>query len=649
MKKSRYIIGVALVAGLSLFSCSKSFLDRPALGALTPDLVPTADGVRGLLIGAYADLDGQRGAINGGLNSIGGGGPWEAAPSNWIYGSVGGFDAHKGSTVTDQPPMNAIMTGSFTADNGFFNSKWLAVFDGIVRVNNTLKALSLLNTPGLATGEATAIKAEARFLRGHYYFELRKFFQMVPWIDETTTDAKQPNTDTAALWKHIEDDFKFAYDSLTDVAWNGDAGRSNKWAAASYLAKTYVYEKNYAAAQPLLELICGTSVAGGDAAGKNALGVQYGLVNFADNFDAAKKNNAETIFDVQMSANNGSNQITRANQGDMLNFPYSAPFGCCGFYQPSQDLVNSYKVDANGLPLLTGYNTPSIVNDEGVAASAQFALDITTPVDPRLDWTVGRRGVPYLDWGPHRGAYYIRDQVYAGPYSPKKNVYRHATQDKYYDAHAWAPGTAINVHIIRFADLLLLAAETEVAQGNLPQAVIYVNRVRERAANPAGWVSINDNKLFAKKVTNSDAEFTAATDGSIIFNQYDWVVRADRNETWQVLTVDNAGKPLTYNKYGTPTYKVGLYTSFTGAAQAMQAVMFERKLELAMEGQRFFDLSRWGTLADVSSAYFTFEKTIANDLTQATQTTRKYFPIPQRQIDLSAVAGKPTLTQNTGQ
>ncbi|HEY0272203.1 MAG TPA: RagB/SusD family nutrient uptake outer membrane protein [Chitinophaga sp.] len=647
MKKSFYILGLsALTAGMTLFSCSKSYLEKTPTAALEIDRLETPDGVRALLVGAYAALDGQ--AAN--VTSIGGGGPWEAAPSNWIYGSIAAGEAHKGSNAIDQPPINQVMTGVFDPANGFFNSKWKAGFEGITRCNSTLIALA--HTTGLTENDAKVIKAEARFLRAHYYFELKKMFKRLPWVDENITDPT--NTEGFQLpaddsWTHIEEDMKFAADSLGDLAANGDAGRANKWAAIAYLGKIYLYEHNYAAAKAQFDIVI--------PQGKTATGKAYSLVgvNFEDNFNPAHKNNSETVFDIQMSANNGTNQITKANQGDMLNFPYNSPFGCCGFFQPSQDLVNSFLVDPeSGLPL-NDNNATLLKSDMGVPSANLFTLD-THAVDPRLDWSVGRRGVPYLDWGPHPGANWIRQQDYAGPYAPKKNVYYQATQSLYHDAHSWAPGTAINVHVIRFADVLLMAAEAEIEAGSLEKARGYINQVRERANNPNGFVSNSDNIAFAKQTTSDQAGFDAANaDASLKVG--DWVVRTDLNETWVIIAIDANSHAKTWNAYKLPVYKAGDYPPFASQDEARTAVRLERKLELAMEGQRYFDLVRWGIAGTTINAYYKYESRPKNgtdpggttDLAGANFVARDTsYPIPQRQIDLGLKGGQQTLTQNPG-
>src|SRR5690606_29690771 len=189
-----------------LTSCADSFLEQPTTGALPEDQVATQTGVNALLIGAYAALDGQGADVS----ALGGGGPWEAATDNWIYGAVAGGTASKGSFGGDQPAIDPIAKFSSDASNGFFNTKWKATYEGINRCNNTI--LYCVQAEDITEADKQVILGEARFLRGHYYFELKKMFNMVPWIDETTEDPKTPND--VDIWPMIEADFQFAYDNL---------------------------------------------------------------------------------------------------------------------------------------------------------------------------------------------------------------------------------------------------------------------------------------------------------------------------------------------------------------------------------------------------------------------------------------------------
>ena len=578
--KNRIITIFIILTGITVIvSCGKSFLEQKPLGALDENVLANQAGVEGLLIGAYSLLDGY-----------GAGGNWDASGSNWVYGGVVGGDAHKGSEAGDQGDIVPMEQYKPTSTNGYFNNKWRTVYEGVARCNNTLKILAKAN--GISAADAKRITAEARFLRGHYHFEAKKMWNNVPYVDEQNATLKPANT--TDIWPNIEADFQAAYDNLPET--QDKIGRANKWSAGAYLAKVKMYRKDFAGAKTVLAAVI--------ANGKNSLGVKYALnARFDASFDADTKNSPEAVFSVQYSVNDGANG-DNGGWGDVLNFPYTGgPGGCCGFYQPTQDLVNSFQTDAvTGLPISVdnnyptgGYNVIRVVkSDDGLNSVDPFTPE-TGSLDPRLDWTVGRRGIPYRDWGPHPGQQWIRDQAYSGPYAPIKNTYKKSQEGVLTDKSFWTSGvTANNYTLIRFADVILWAAECEVEVGTLAQAVIYVNMIRTRASNPAG---------FVKKADGTNAA----------------------------------------------NYKVGLYTAFADQASARKAVKFERKLELAMEGHRFFDLARWGDTQTALQAYVAYESTLRAFLKNVTvKTTSNYFPIPQGQIDQSSIAGKPTLTQNPG-
>lgn len=589
MKKIIYIFIIAFaILFTTSISCKKDFLQIPAKGALGDEVLANKQGIEKLLIGAYADLDGV--VANAGA-------AWEAAPDNWIYGSIAGGDSHKGSFGGDQPAIDPI--ARFTADgtNSFFNHKWIAVYDGVSRSNAVLGLLSKVND--ISDADKLNIEGQARFLRGHYYFELKKMYNMIPWIDETTVDFNQPNDQD--IWPKIEADFKFAYENLP--ATQLDVARVNKWAAGSYLGKTYLYEKKYPEAKKVFDDVISN--------GGTSNGLKYGLCEkFEDNFDAATKNNKESIFAVQMTANNGLNSVANSNQGGMINFPGgNAPFRRNGgFNQPSIDLVNSYRTNASGLPLIDNYNGDPVKSEMGILSSEPFTPDEGS-LDPRLDWTVGRRGIPFLDWGYYPGLDWVQTPSYSGPYGPKKNVYWKATQSLYADQSSWAPGTAINVLIIRFADVLLMAAEVEANLGSLDKAEEYVNIVRERAANKSGWV-------------------------------YTYMNPSHPEEGFSSIPAAN---------YNIAAYPLGSFSGI-GKEEALKAIYYERRIELGMEGHRFFDLSRWGIAAETLNAYFDYEGKIVTDVTDAkfTKGKNEYFPIPNFQIDLSKTPSGFLLKQNPG-
>jgi hypothetical protein len=593
MKKSTFILLTVLVlTGQSFYSCKKA-LQQPPLGSVSEELVANKNGVNSLLIGAYAALYGMQGANQ----SLGGGEAWQGSPSNWVFGSIAGGDASKGSDGSDQPAIDPIANFYSDANNAYYNGKWKALYEGVSRTNNVLKFLA--KATDITPEEGKVIAGQARFLRAHFYFEIKKFWNNAPWIDETTTDFNQPVS--TELWTKITGDFKFAYENLP--ATQGEIGRVNKWAAGAYLAKSYLYQKKYADAKAVFDVVIPSGV--------TSSGKKYDLnASFEDNFMPSKENNPEEVFTIQMAANADPSGPTSGNNGDMLNFPYGgSPFGCCGFFQPSIDLVNRFRTnETTGLPYLSNYNDYAVKNDMGVGGGAEFIPDQGT-LDPRIDWTAGRRGVPYLDWGNYPGAAWIRDQSYGGPYGPKKNIYWQKTAATDADKTTWAPGSAINYLVIRFADVLLQAAECEAQAGSLATAQQYVNRVRARAANKEGWV-------------------------------YKYI--DDSNPLGGFSDVPAAN-------YKVNEYPAGDFAS-QGQAYALSAIYYERKIELAMEGHRFFDLVRWGIAEKELNAYFNFQGKITSDVRRGKFTSgrNEYYPIPQRQIDLSIQGGTKILTQNPG-
>ena len=104
----------------------------------------------------------------------------------------------------------------------------------------------------------------------------------------------------------------------------------------------------------------------------------------------------------------------RGNVGNMLNGPLlaSLPVGCCGFFSPSFDLANAYRVDADGLPDFDNHQKDFFPSN----FDATYAVPTHLSVDPRLDYTIGRQGVPFRDWGLMAGTFLlISNRVTVGP------------------------------------------------------------------------------------------------------------------------------------------------------------------------------------------------------------------------------------------
>ena len=596
-----------LIAGLISvmilpFGCKKSFLEIQPVGTLNESVLQNKAGVNGVLIGAYSLLDG--------IGANGTSDPYYSSVTNWVLSDIASDDSHKGSEYGDIADYQLIESYKETPVTQPLNETWVAIYAGVQRSNDVLRLLAKVTDGSISEEEATQIKAESVFLRAVFHFEAALIWKNVPYVDESISFDKGnyyvPNTEP--IWPKIETDLNYAIDNLTET--KNDIGRANKWAAKAFLAKAYMFQQKINEAQPLLTDIITNGV--------TSLGVKYALAEkFSDNFHPLKQNNSEAVFAVQMSVHDNAEDGLNGRTGDLLNFASGGPANCCGFNQPSFSLVNSFKTDpVTGLPLLDTWNDSDITNDQGIPSTDPFTPYVGT-LDPRLDFTAGRRGIPYLDWGIMPGAIWIVSQSAMGPYIPVKNVYYQAdkaTTSQYYSD--WATSVANNYDMIRFADVLLWAAEVEVEIGSLTKAEEYVNLVRERAANPDGWqhTYIDDNDPL-KGFTNTPAA----------------------------------------------NYKVGLYTGqfeLNGKDYARNAVRFERKIELAMEGHRFFDLQRYdngtGYMADVLNAYIQHETHISgynfeymNGAVFA-KGKNEIYPIPQDQIDLSFQNGASTLIQNPG-
>jgi hypothetical protein len=622
------VAGLVVIAGVT-YAC-KDFLDQPAQGTVDQATLATKAGVEGSLIAAYRALDCSSSSA----------GSWGCAASNWVWGSVTGNDAYKGSDLGDQQPINDIETFLWSVGeaDGYLNQKWAQVYEGVSRANATLRLLEsvLAAHPGdFAAGEADQIRGEALFLRAHYHFEAYRMWGHIPYYFETDADLRKPNDASPdSIIKLIIADLSTAQTSLPVLPRGGDKGRATKWAAAAYKGRVMVYgaalnPAYWAAAKAAFDSVKASGV--------------YGLETSFDHVWTAYpayRNGKETILAFQASVKDGEPAGWNSNWGERLNFPYGGEnhFTCCGFHQPSFNLVNFFQVDAAGLPLPVtsgAWNSPPLDASPPPSDTAStnpwrgqnFRAGIMRPVDPRLDWTVGRDGVPYKDWSVHRRSW-IRDAGYSGPYSPKKNIHEQGAPDAENNVGWVATQTNdVPIHIFRYADMLLLSAEAEVELGNLEAARAIVNQIRARAGIAAQGCGSND---------------------STVTNRYPACVGDTRMvDTLQANltgTLDSLQTPWAF-------YKVGQYTTpWTGnPTLARNAVRAERRIELAMEGQRFFDLRRWGVSDTAVTNYVNSEKARIGYLSASAAFTLPkflYYPIPSVQIELSKVGSECRLTQN---
>ncbi len=545
---------------ITLISACTDILNEAPAGILTSDNVQTA--YEDALIAAYSALGNDH---------------YDKPLSLWPYGTVRSDDAYKGgSGEQDISTFHFFeISNNISTEFGEVDALWYQCYVSISRANSAIKAINAVEN--LNNKEAKI--AEARFLRGHFYFLLKILFKNIPYIDETIPVEQYGTISNVALsndelWQKIADDFKYGVEHLPEK--QADKGRADKYAAAAYLAKTYLYKAYRQENSQSNEV---SSINTDDlnnvlTYANMVIGSQYKLeFDFAFNFlPGSFENGPESIFAVQYSGDDGT-KFGRVNFSDLLSVPMK--LGCCDFLKPSQNLVNAFCTQ-NGLPAFDSFNT----NNSGYS----------TQNDPRLFHTVALPGLPYKyneeliygeDWNRNPGTY----GVYA---SLKENV--DPTCDCFVPMVPFYANTKNRI-VIRYADLLLMKAEALIELHRSDEALPIINSIRNRAKNSTDFIQYaNDH-------------------------------------------IDIA------------LYQNGVNCNWTEDF-ARQALRWERRLELAMEGSRFFDLVRWGVSEEVMNNYYSIEKDRRSYYSQANFTKNKheYLPIPQQQIKFSKYLYK----QNVG-
>lgn len=579
MKKYK-IIAVYFLSIAFLASCNKDFLEYEPKGVLSSENVATAENAEALVVAAYAGIANDE--MIGPLTH------------QWVYGSVRSDDAYKGGggrgdvDVVDKYEQYNLTV----ADMGDWMTPrtWTNHYKAISRINFALSVINKI--PDGEYDNKTIRQAELRFLRAHSHFMLKQLFKKVPYITEDLSqeDILKTSNDLSneELWNVIAEDFLFAYDNLPQS--QEQVGRADKNAAAAYLAKLRLYqayEQNDTHQvtsinqQRLQEVIDYAD----DVIG--SLEADYGN-NFLDGYD----NGPESIWAAQFSINDGT-EVGRVSFVTGLNSPHGTGlYGCCGFHMASQNMVNAFKTDANGLPLLDTFNNSDIFNSIDEDGNAPLSSGIT--LDPRIDHTVGIPGRPFKYRNTINEA---GDMIYNFSWARDPGVYgyfgnmkeQQAPDCSCYVKEGPFIGTSKNVDFIRYADVLLFKAEAMIQLGQFGPATSLINEVRTRAAQS----------------TTRQLEAGASN-----------------------------------------VYKIGTYPTFTSKEYALKALKFERRLEFGMEGPRFFDLVRWGEAEAVLNGYLAVEKTKRDFLSNAKFTAGRdeYYPIPQREIDFTAGL----YTQNPG-
>lgn len=564
MKKIKFIILTSLLI-LGFVSCSKKFLDYTPKGTISGDELNTPQNVENMVIAAYASLGNDHWSV-----------PFE---DMWPYGDVRSDDSYKGGGgLSDQQDYDDYELFKFIQPSlGSADGMWFRLYVGISRVDDALRRIEKISAT--VYPQKMEREAEMHFLRGHYFFQLKVLFKHIPFFTDSLIEDSIPlvsNVEYTSqeLWDKIADEFRFAAEYLP--ATQTEPGRPTKWAADAYLAKTLLYsayvqnDENQVISINMNNMnevvqLC------------DSVFPHYSLEddyakNYIQEFD---KTNTEVIWAIQRSINDGTPD-GRVNMADGLNYPMNSEYGCCWFHIPSQNLVNAYKTDKNGLPEFETYDDTNMVD------SANFW---TNSVDPRLDHTVGIPGHPwkYDPTNIYNISWARTPQIY-GPYSSMKE--------------AQAPGctclrkvgpffaSSKNTDILRLDDVMLWKAEALIELGRQNEALPIINAIRQRAMNSKGLLKYSD--------------------GSYVSNYHIGLYQPGVNCTW------------------TQDY-------------ARQALRWERRLEFAMESYRFFDLVRWGIADSVLNNYFAEEQKIHPFLADGhfTKGRDEYLPIPQNQINYS--------------
>lgn len=530
---------------LATVSCS-DMLDTKPQGVFTSEQIGNDEAID-MMTAAYATLMchffGNNESFAGPIN-------------NWVI-DLRSDDALKGGDgVTMESYMHQLEVGNVQSNNDIINFKWRNNYFSISRCNTAIRALMAAGNIDDATKERYV--AEMKTLRAYYYFDMYRLFAKFPYFDETVMNPSGLRADQYTreeIAGFIVEDLKACYEVLPET--QSQPGRFNRYVAAALLARVALFTHDYAMAETYADHVIKST--------------QYSLYpNFLDMSKPEFNNQYESVLAVQFSSANSPDQY---NFNNCLNCTWSEGnlYGNGDdFYLASQNLVNAFRTDANGLPYL----------DEPADAKDIESADYAGNVDPRLDFTLGRIGMP---WRGHQyNEKWCRNLELYGQYSGKKPY--PAPESPYVKTGIVPWGaSSLNMILIRYADVMLMKAEALIEQGkDLQEARTLINEVRAKAARSV------------------DASYTPVDVNPMVASYY-------------VAEYPAAGWDQEY---------------------ARKAVRMERRLELAMEGHRWFDLLRWGNVIDVVNAYYQSEEKFHSYYKGANLSADElYFPIPLNQLD----------------
>ena len=508
--------------------------------------------------------------------------------SMWNF-DVRSDDAYKGGNGTSDGDVFhqlEVQQGVLTT-NWNINDMWVRLYNCISRVNS---AIALLNTTGDDFKMKSQRLAEMKFLRAYAHFLLKRLYKNIPFVVDENLTYQQYNelSNTEYTndegWQVIIDDLMEAYNTLP--ATQEDKGRPTKAAAAAFLAKVYLY-KAYRQDDAKSNQI--TSI---DKTDLEKV-IEFTNPTLFANYDLEK--DIHNNFRPEEQYENGVESIWAIqysrNDGSTygnLNWSYGLiPPNIPGATDGGCDF---YKPSQN---LVNAFHT----GDNGLPLLDNFNQKkydkATDNADPRLFLTVGMPGLPYMfnkNFMMEETSIWSRSNGLYGYYvTLKQNVDPALIGEYLIKGSYWA--SSMNRIVFRYADVLLMRAEAYAQLGNADQAIALVNQIRSRAAGSTQMIS--------------------GYQGS----------------------------------YGVKMYVANYKGTYT-KEEAVKIVKMERRLELAMESERFFDLVRWGDAATVLNKYYAEEIGSCAIYSNAHFTANKdeYLPIPFSQI----AASNGHYTQNIG-
>ncbi|MBO5205303.1 MAG: RagB/SusD family nutrient uptake outer membrane protein [Prevotella sp.] len=568
----------AALTGMTLTACSDSFLENKPQGVLSEGNMDDPKAVNLLINSAYATFGCRYADSND---------PHFYPVTNWSYGEVRADNAYKGGgSETDIWEIHDMETAKIQPNNGLLDGKWFNVYCGISRCNSAIRALNKIDENTLKE-KATRI-AEVRVIRDHWYFELVRLFNRIPYMDIDLPQNEYTNVrnDEFTREQHLDriaDDLLDAANDLPDS--QSEAGRMNRRIALAYAAKVKLYRAyeedpqtnkvvniNKTVLQEVVDII--NSIQGYDL-----------LADFQQLDLLEYENGPESVMAIQFSKDDGSSGVGRINWSNLLNSMTGpgCPWQGDGFFLPSQDLINAYQTDENGLPMFD-YQSHDDYGKVNINADGSYYLsNVSGNVDPRLDFVTGRPTIRYKTYTAAPCGLWVRNADAYG-YNNTKRFWLSPESPEATQGWPWG-ASALNWQIIRYADLLLYKAEAliEIGGNGLEEARTIINRIRSRAMNSSYVKDFNDP---SKDAAN---------------------------------------------------YKIGLYPA-EGWNQdyARKALRTEMRLEKAMEGERFFDLVRWGIAQETMNKYYECEKDNRIYYQNAKfETGREYFPVPVAQYNFS--------------